>query len=86
MYPYVSGEFKPLEYQDHTNRINPKVDKLSKEWNVNFYKLFIKFYKFSVTDLNLRYKLQGEVIKIKTVDLNQDWQLIRERLLEVVKK
>ncbi len=31
MYPYVSGEFKPLEYQDHTSRINPKVDTLNKE-------------------------------------------------------
>ena len=46
----------------------------------------ILLYPKTGQDLNLRYKLQGEVIKIKTVDLNQDWQLIRERLLEVVKK
>ncbi|MBD3362872.1 5-methylcytosine-specific restriction endonuclease system specificity protein McrC [Candidatus Dojkabacteria bacterium] len=35
-------------------------------------------------ELNLEYKIQGQKVSIKTVDLNKDWHVIHERLLALV--
>ncbi len=44
----------------------------------------ILLYPWVGEDLDLDYILQGERIKVKTINLNMDWQLIHNRLLEIV--
>ena len=34
-----------------------------------------------MTSLDLRYRIQGHPIRVVTVDLDQDWSSIHERLL-----
>ena len=59
MYPFVSGEFTPLEYHANISSESAKVDTLNKEWNtkviifIAFNLVIIAFYKFSVTDFNM---------------------------------
>lgn len=59
MYPFVSGEFTPLEYHANISSESAKVDTLNKEWNtkviifIAFNLVVIAFYKFSVTDFNM---------------------------------
>ena len=44
----------------------------------------ILLYPWVGEDLDLDYILQGERIKVKTINLNVDWQFIHKRLLQVV--
>ena len=53
MYPYVSGDFKPVERHSNVGSLSEmtaKADVLKQEWDR---KVFITFYKFSVTEIKL---------------------------------
>lgn len=43
----------------------------------------VLLYPKTGEELNLQYTLQGEKIQINTIDLDQDWQLIHERLVNI---
>ncbi|QCX34858.1 5-methylcytosine-specific restriction endonuclease system specificity protein McrC [Caloramator sp. E03] len=46
----------------------------------------ILIYPKTSKELNLRYVIHGHKIKICTVDLNRDWQVIHNRLIEIIRQ
>ena len=44
----------------------------------------ILLYPTVDVDLDLNYEIQGHRVRVKTINLNQDWQNIRRDLLQVV--